>query len=589
MRHKKLTLTILTALLAAVSVTAGEETPFTDLARLVPADAAIYVEFRDLAQLRSDCLASATYARLKDTNVYQELIGSPGWIRFQDGVAEIETAHNLRREDVIEDVFGAPVSVAVRKAADAETAEHPEVLALFAGDNLERYLDIITEGQQAEGKIKESSESTYKGHTVFTKVVVETTKKGDLREKTEHYVFAGKALMISSHMDYLEAALDCLSDSKLPSVATEATLVKAARELPAGARVLAVTREAPILRHVLSKHPAARNMRNPVAANLLAAVRAYVTSISTNAVGVYSDLSVRAVWKTTHVSDKLTGGMRRLFTFSESSASALDLLPARTLGAYHVNVDPNDLVAMVREAAPAEQRPTTDGVLLLANAFTGSAATDPNAPPKAPDVLGSEFALACVRRFDNEGPPNVVLVAALSDQADAQARLAGAIGATTTLIAVDHRQKGKPFSVGTETVGGVTIHTFGPIGGFTTAYAFISPYVVLSNDVAIVRDIAGKTSSLATTTAFKGILAGSVPRETLYLDVAAAADLLDDYRETVIAGEVKKGKKPEEQIRKETAILAQLLKLCGTAHLSTHTDKDSFTCTLEITPAPPTE
>lgn len=586
MRHKILTLTLLTVVLSAVTVTAGEGTPFTDLARLVPADAVVYVEFRDLAQLRSDCLNGATYARLKQTSIYQELMGSAGWARFQDGIAEIEAAHNLQREDVFEDIFGEPIAVALRKGGDAEGDEHPEILAIFAGDNLERYLDIITEGQHAEGKIKETSESTYKGNTIVRKVVVETTKKGELREKTEHYVFAGKALLVSSHLDYLEAALDCLSDSKLPSVATDATFAKAARELPAGARVLAVTREAPVLRQILSKHPAAKNMRNPVAANLLAAVRAYVTSISTNAIGVYSDLSVRAVWKTTHLNDKLPGGMRRLFTFADSQAGAIELLPARTVAVYHVNVDPDDLVAMVREAAPAEQRRTTDGVLALANAFTGNA-VDPDAPPAAPDVLGSEFALACVRRFDNEGPPNVVLVAALADQDDAQARLGGAIGATTALIAIDHAQKGKPFSVQTETVAGVGIHTFGPIEGFTPAYAFIGPYIVFSNDVAIVRDIAEKKSSLATTGAFKKILAGAAPRETLYLDVARAADLLDDYSETVVAGELKKGKKPEETIRKETAILAELLKLCGTASLSAHTDKDSFTCTLEVTPASP--
>ena len=589
MRLAKHTMSLMVVLVLAAGASAVESSPFTDLARLAPADVALYVEAKDLARLWDDWRASSTFAALEKTDVYQELVASPDWQKSQRDIAEAEATHDLRREDVIEDVFGHPVALAIREVTDETGASRHVALVALAGQNLQAYVDIVNETQQADGSLQTFSETAYKGHTIVTKVLSRPDKTGLPREKTEHYVFAGDVLLVSGDLALLEEAVDRLGDETLASVATDATFCAAARDLPAGAAVLAITRQAPLASYFLSHHPAARNMQNPFVGAVLSALRAYVSSVSTTTLGVYADLSVRLVSKVTYSPEALTPEMRRFLNPPRVSTGALELLPARTLACLQANVAPGALVDVLRQAAPGEHLDAMDNILALTDAFTGSP-SGRQAAPAAPQVLGTEFALACVRSLDREGPPNAVLILGLNEQQNARATLAGALGATTALVALDHREKGKPFNIDVQVAGGTVVYSFGPVQGFTPAYAFIGPYLVVSTDVVIVREIASKQSSLAETAGFATLLgSGKRPADVLFVDIARAADLLDDYRERLVTDEVKKGKKPEETIRKELGFLGQLGRLLGAVRITTYAADNTLTSVLEITPAPPAE
>ena len=183
-----------------------------------------------------------------------------------------------------------------------------------------------------------------------------------------------------------------------------------------------------------------------------------------------------------------------------------------------------------------------------------------------------------------------MLILGLRDIEETRPRLEGSIGATLSLIAADQNKKGKDIALSTEKVAGVTIRSFGPIEQFTPAYAFIGPYLVASSSRLIVREVAqvaaGNGQSLAQAAAFGELITSDGnPKKATYVDISRVADLLEDFKEQLINGDVSKKGKSREQAEQDITSGIELLRLLGTLRGVTSTREGRITTMVELSSA----
>ncbi|MFH0962393.1 MAG: hypothetical protein V2A58_00105 [Planctomycetota bacterium] len=572
-------------LVVSASFARAADGPFGEVARVVPGDVQVYIELRDIAALRQAWQGSSVLARLRETEMYREAVSSPGYNKFETGLAELEKQYGFTRDDAVKDLLGGTVGLAIRFT---DTAPTPTTLLAVTGPTagtLDRYAGIVSDIQEKDGKLKSSSGSTYGDYKITTKVVVKQNRAGELFDKTEHQVITGNKFLASNDLDFLKQALDRLADPKKPSVATNERLAAAASALPAGASAILVADMPPVTQRFLSKSGLGAKVQNPIAKNILFTLRGYLESLSTQATGVYVKDTVRIVSQRLYSPEKITPSLRKLISSSASGAEALAILPPGTLGCLDVNFEPGALVAYLRDVLPPEGRERLEAVLETAKTFTAS----PDASASAPEVLGGELTLAVSR--EGEGAPGVALILSLANPEVTRPRLEGAIGATVAWIAVDQRKKGNAFEIKAENVGESVVRSFGPVGPggrLTPAYAFVGKYLVFSSSREFVREIAltaasPASGSLARKDVVSAVLTGGQkPTRVLYVDIAQLGKVMEEHKGALVAHHMRKKGGTIEKARAEVDKLIEMVKLGGWLRASTTCEEGKITTVLEL-------
>jgi len=583
----------------AVPASAASKTE-AKLLKLVPADVGGVLVVNDLAKLYDQFMAGRLWAKIQESPQFKAWLQSDKYAEFLKNKKQFQDVFGVSIEELAKNVAGQSVVIAFNPPAEGQKKGPGVALSVVKdADAVRQAIEKLEQIAQHEGGLihrvdKSVGEVSYQDRMI--------RKKDGTEQQLFSAVTNDNVLVLTDNEALIKAVLERVGGGGDGNMADNARFIAAMKKLKGSPPVKAFLNPRAFDAAIARKHQAEGMPPMKRRFVQMFGQMEWHSSLqmwkATDSLAAGLDFQNGAGLQMVFTMDKgkLPEPMQDLMATAAQPSKIWNVLPANPVGVIAGRLDVPALVRMIGEVTGPPQGKAAQ-VIETVKQFLLATFQAEDIEKDVLAKIGPDFAL--VATAPEDGIPTVGLVVKVDtkpigpDQLTFQQQIHNQLAVWARVGVAQARKPGQPgpkfVNITEEGIKGFCLTDLPKTPpGVAIGFATAGDYVIVASSKDALLQLARRATAAAPADGKLARLRATQLREAdalVYLDIVQCRTLLKKYGKLIIAGQVAKGKKTQEQAEQEQATLMSLMELVDNCYIAKDIGSDAVTVSIRVNAA----